>query len=197
MGCKLNLSNKFSFLNSICAECDFNSCMCETVSQIGKTEDIYSMGHDVLKEEKEVYLMGDINRDLLNNNINKAWTEYMEPFGLSQLVSEATRVTNDTRTLIDHIYSNCPENVNSINVPKIGLSDHFPIFFTRKMHVHPPKTNHHTISYRSFRNFDEAKFVEDIQSVPWDTIKLFADTDDILEAWLDLFLQVVDKHVPL
>ena len=152
---------------------------------------------NVLKEEKEIYLMGDINRDLLNSNVNKAWTDYMEPFGLSQLVSEATRVTNETRTLIDHIYSNCPENVNSLNVPKIGLSDHFPIFFTRKMHVHPPKTNHHTISYRSFRNFDEAKFIEDIQSVPWDTIKLFDDTDDILEAWLDLFLQVVDKHVPI
>lgn len=151
----------------------------------------------VLREEKEIYLMGDINRDLLNSNIKKAWTDYMEPFGLTQLVSEATRVTNDSRTLIDHIYSNCPENVNSLNVPKIGLSDHFPIFFTRKMHVHPPKINHYTISYRSFRNFDESKFTEDLQSVPWDTIKLFDDTNDILEAWLDLFLQVVDKHVPI
>ena len=151
----------------------------------------------VLREEKEIYLMGDINRDLLNSNIKKAWTDYMEPFGLTQLVSEATRVTNDSRTLIDHIYSNCPENVNSLNVPKIGLSDHFPIFFTRKMHVHPPKINHFTISYRSFRNFDESKFTEDLQSVPWDTIKLFDDTNDILEAWLDLFLQVVDKHVPI
>ena len=151
----------------------------------------------VLREEKEIYLMGDINRDLLNSNIKKAWTDYIEPFGLTQLVSEATRVTNDSRTLIDHIYSNCPENVNSLNVPKIGLSDHFPIFFTRKMHVHPPKINHYTISYRSFRNFDESKFTEDLQSVPWDTIKLFDDTNDILEAWLDLFLQVVDKHVPI
>ena len=121
----------------------------------------------------------------------------MEPFGLTQLVSEATRVTNDSRTLIDHIYSNCPENINSINEPEIGLSDHFPKFFTRKMHVHPPKTNHYTISHRKFRNFDESKFIEDLQSVPWDTIKLFDDTDDILEAWSDLFLQVVDKHVPI
>ena len=83
--------------------------------------------------------------------------------------------------------------------PKLGLvnSDHFPIFFTRKMHVHPPKTNHYTISYRSFKNFDESKFIEDLQSVPWDTIKLFDDTDDILEAWSDLFLQIFDKHVPI
>ena len=39
--------------------------------------------------------------------------------------------------------------------------------------------------------------LEDLQSVPWDTIKMFDDIDDILEAWLDLFLQVVDKHLPL
>ena len=152
---------------------------------------------DVLKEDKEIYLMGDINRDLLNNQINNVWTEYIEGFGLTQLVSEATRITSDTKTLIDHIYSNCPENVNSLHVPKIGLSDHFPFFFTRKMHVQPPKTNHNKISYRSFKTFDETKFIEDLQSVPWDTIKLFDDTDDIMEAWLDLFLQVVDKHVPI
>ena len=92
-------------------------------------------------EEKEIYLIGDINRDLLNNHINNVWTEYMEPFGLTQLVSKATRVTSNSRTLIDHIYSNCPENVNSLDVPNIGLSDHFPIFFTRKMHVQPPRQN--------------------------------------------------------
>ena len=103
-----------------------------------------------LREDKEIYLMGDVNRDLLNKQINNVWTEYMEAFGLTQLVSEATRVTNNSIILIDHIYSNCPENVNSLNVSKIGLSDHFPIFFTRKKHVQPPKTNHYTISYRSF-----------------------------------------------
>ena len=39
--------------------------------------------------------------------------------------------------------------------------------------------------------------MDDLQNVPWDTIKLFDDTDDILDAWLDLFLQVIDKHVPI
>ena len=65
------------------------------------------------------------------------------------------------------------------------------------MHVQPPKTDHYTISYRSFKHFNEDKFTEDLQSVPWDTIKIFDDTDDIMEAWLDLFLQVVDKHIPI
>ena len=39
--------------------------------------------------------------------------------------------------------------------------------------------------------------LEDLQSIPWDTIKLFDDTDDIMDAWLYLLLQVVDKHVPI
>ena len=58
----------------------------------------------VLQEEKEIYLIGDINRDLLNDQIHRAWGDYIDPFGLTQLVSEATRVTPDSRTLIDHIY---------------------------------------------------------------------------------------------
>ena len=152
---------------------------------------------NVLKEEQELYILGDINRDLLNNQSNKAWSDYIEPFGLTQLVPEATRVASDSRTLIDHIYSNCPENMNSLDVPKIGLSDHFPAFFTRKLHVHPTKCNHFAISYRSFKDFDEIKLFADLQAVPWDVIQLFDHTDDILEAWTDLFLEVVDKNVPL
>ena len=55
----------------------------------------------------------------------------MEPYGLNQFVSEPTRVRSESRSLIDHIYSNSPENVKSVHVPKIGLSDHFPVFVTR------------------------------------------------------------------
>ena len=151
----------------------------------------------VLQEEKELYILGDINRDLLKEQIQIAWNDYIEPFGLTQFISEPTRVTSESRTLLDHIYSNCPENVKSVLVPKIGLSDHFPIFLTRKMHNYTPKGNHYTISYRSFKNFDEAKFIGDLQAAPWNLIELFDDTDDILEAWVDLFLQVVDKHIPI
>ena len=141
---------------------------------------------NILQEEKEVYLLGYINRNLLDSQIKRAWNDYMEPFGLTQFVSEPTRVTSDSRSLIDHIYSNCPENVKSVHVPKIGLSDHFPVFVTRKMHNHIPK---YTISYRSFKHFDEANFISDLQAVPWDLIKLFEEPDDILEAWTDLFFR--------
>ena len=86
----------------------------------------------------------------------------MEPFGIVQMVSEATRVTPSPIPLIDHIYTNCTE--------KIGLRDHFPIFFTRKMHVQPPKRKHFTTSYRSFKDFDETKFANYLLLAPWDKL---------------------------
>ena len=112
-------------------------------------------------------------------------------------MSEATRVTADSRMLIDHMYANCPENVTSIDVPKVGLSDHFPIFFTCKLHVQQSKGKHHSISYRSFKNFDEAKFFSDLKAVPWYIIHLFDDNNDILDAWSDLFLQIVYANIPI
>ena len=51
-----------------------------------------------------------------NKQIKQAWSDYMEPFGTVQMVSEDTRVTASSRTLIDHIYTNCTENNGLRNI---------------------------------------------------------------------------------
>lgn len=48
----------------------------------------------VLECEKEVYLLGDFNRDLMQDNIKQSWLEYMETFGLFQFIKVPTRVTD-------------------------------------------------------------------------------------------------------
>ena len=113
------------------------------------------------------------------------------------MVNQATRVTTRSATLIDHIYCNIQENCSNINVPKLGLSDHFPVFFTRKINSHVPKSQHFSISYRSFKNFNEANFSNDLKLIPWDTVKIFDDPNDALATWSHLFLEVVDKHIPI
>ena len=65
------------------------------------------------------------------------------------------------------------------------------------MNNHTLKDNHYTISYRSYKHFNEANIINDLQAITWDLIKLFDDPDDILEAWTDQFLEVVDKHIPI
>ena len=152
----------------------------------------------VLECEKEMYLMGDFNRDLMQTNIKQSWVEYMESFGLHQIVNMPTRVTDQSATLIDHIYSNTHANILTIAVPHLGLSDHFPVFVSRKTNGScDVKNTHYTISYRSFKNFDENKFIDDLKSTPWDIIKVFDDVNDIVETWSNLFCEIVDKHLPL
>ena len=149
------------------------------------------MAEKVLQEEKETYILGDFNRDLLNSQIKKSWLEYMEQFGLFQQVTVPTRQTEVSSTLIDHIYSNSPSNISSVTVPKVGLSDHYPIFITRKVNASLPKSSHFTIKYRSFKNFNEEDFVHGFSSAPWDIIKVFEDPDDILETWSNVFLDML------
>ena len=100
--------------------------------------------------------------------------------------------------MIDHIYSNTPANILTTAMPHIGLSNHFPVFSSRKTNgSYSLKNTHYTISYRSFKNFDENKFIDDLKSTPWDIVKIFDDVNDIVETWSNLFSDIVDKHLPL
>ena len=80
--------------------------------------------------EKENYLMGDFH---YCRSIPRKRLEYMELFDLYQIVMSTHRNTDDSETLIDHIYCNNLSNVLSTKMPILGLSDHFPVFITIKL----------------------------------------------------------------
>ena len=50
----------------------------------------------VLVEDKEVILLGNFNKNLLNLNANRDWAVLTESFGFSQIVMQPTRVTLST-----------------------------------------------------------------------------------------------------
>lgn len=95
---------------------------------------------DLLEEELsiaqatglELILMGDFNIDFISCSNNK-WLNLLQLFDLSQLVSEPTRVTQNTETIIDHIYTSNPENISTCFVSQLSISDHFPVCFSRKV----------------------------------------------------------------
>ena len=60
------------------------------------------------------------------------------------------------------------------------------MFCTRKSHTSVCKNTHQVITYRSFKNFEEAYFLSE----------QFDHVDDIVSAWKSLFLEVLDKHAP-
>ena len=105
----------------------------------------------------EYLVMGDINIDYKHCSSSK-WANLTQLFDLSQLITEPTRVTDTSSTIIDHVYTTEPGNITECFVPKYAISDHYPVCFTRKINNKIPKRKHKTSSYRCFKKFDDTHF---------------------------------------
>ena len=151
-------------------------------------------------ETKDVIILGDFNINLLDENIKgKRWIEAFNVCGMIQLISVPTRITDTTSSLIDHAYVLKPENIIYTGTINYGGSDHFPICVVYEKFSLNSQEQFHThefITYRSYKHFNEKEYLEDLSSIPWDIIDS-TDLDIMLEKWYDLFLSVVNKHLPI
>ena len=152
---------------------------------------------NVLQECKEIILLGDFNKNLLPGTANNEWENFMLSLGLSQMISEPTRVTNSSSTLIDHIYTSYEENISSVRVCKLTINENYAVFGNRKIKFSINKTSHQMTTYRSFIDFDENAFVNDLHQIPWEIVDTFDDVNDMVQIWNSLFLEVVDNHAPV
>ena len=141
------------------------------------------------------FLLGDFNKNLLNDHKDAEWENFTTSLGFSQLVCDPTRVTETSSILIDHLYTNLDENISRLHVCKIAISDHYSVFGKRKLNNCLKTNTYQTITYRSF--FGETMFINDLHEVPWKTIEAFEDINEIVEVWNNMFLEVVNKHAPI
>ena len=75
-----------------------------------------------------------------------------------------------------------------------SLSDHFLVYCIIKSGI--PKGPPRLIDYRSFKKFNQADFIADLEKVPWSIIETFEDIDDTIFTWNRLFLEVANEHAP-
>ena len=100
--------------------------------------------------------MGDINCDLLSdNNANvNALLNVSDVYGLKQLITEPTRVTPSSSSLIDLIFTNHPDLVSFSGVTHVGISDHSLVYAFRKVSIPPASKGIKLVNYRQFKHFD-------------------------------------------
>ena len=87
--------------------------------------------HDIIDkidaENGELYLLGDINCDVSSESPDCNTTNLLNIcsiFNLSQVISEPTRITNTSKSLIDLCFTNFPDKVRASGVHSLGTSDH-------------------------------------------------------------------------
>ena len=152
-------------------------------------------------ENKEIYILGDLNCDLLTEpnpeHSTKKLKSLLEFYQLSQLIDNATRITMHSSTLIDHFITNIPDKISKFGVIHTGLSDHSLTYGIRKTNIcHKSKEN--IIEIRNMKKFNEEKFLCDLGKQSWEYVYFFAvNPSTMWEIWKDLFLQILDRHAPL
>ena len=118
-------------------------------------------------------------------------------YGLNQIISEPTRITPSSRTLIDLILTTHPDNIVCNGVSHVGISDHSLLYAYRKLASLNNVKGIQNIRVRSFKHFDRMKFRNDMQSQPWNLLMNIKNPNELWLKWKNMFLEVCDKHAPI
>ena len=90
-----------------------------------RNDDYVEMMDKVNERNSNIILLGDFNIDLLKPH--PTWESTTSLFGLHQLIRCATRITQTTSTLLDHIYTNNEHMVSNAHVSDICTTHLFSI----------------------------------------------------------------------
>ena len=129
-----------------------------------------------------------------NDNNVRQLANIADIYGLRQLISEPTRITDKSATLIDLIFTNYPERVVCTGVAHISISDHSLVYVLRKLSINFLK-GHTSVMYRNFKTFNRAKSRKDIYNENFEFLDSSLNPNQMWTEWKTKFLQIVDKHV--
>ena len=114
--------------------------------------------------------------DLICNRIGgdpegNAQSDFCSTFGLSQLVTTATRVTEKSKSLIDVALTTNENTIDACDVIQSAISDHSLVSLTLKLKTPRPRISF--VTTRSYKNYDHDSFIEDLANVPFHIVNLF------------------------
>ena len=145
-------------------------------------------------------IMGDFNIDQLkpDSSACKYFREHvLEPFDLTQMITEPTRITEKSSTIIDLLLVSYPENVKVVGVADIpAIADHCLIFSSYA--IKKPKFKPKIVVKRKMDNFNIENFKNDISVAHWGSLSAFdyGDLDNKITVIENIFRDIIDKHCP-
>ena len=148
---------------------------------------------------KTIFLCGDFNIDILKQDRHlstKHFIDIIYSLGLYPLITKPTRITKDTATLIDNIFTNAIDKrtVNGILINDI--TDHFPVFSLCNYGVIKKPTEMH-IYVRDHTTDNLKCFAEDLDREKWGDITSATNVDVAYDTFLSAFITKYEKHCPI
>ena len=119
-------------------------------------------------ENRELFLLGDINADLLPEGeapSTQKLKDIFDVYGLHQLIAEPTWVTHFSQTLIHLCITNSRLSIVKSGVVQLSISDHALVYMTRKARY--DRCGARIIQARCMKSFNESEFLEDLKQKAW------------------------------
>ena len=125
----------------------------------------------ISNENKESYIMGDFNIDLLKFQTHGKTNDFIESMiskGYLPLITKPTRVTTYSATLSDHIYSNATSQNYDSRIIISDVADHFGTFYASRKYSSkniPTYTRTRQMKQVNISNFKQLLSSTDFNSV--------------------------------
>ena len=108
--------------------------------------------------------MGDLNVDCgLGSNPNNHVINIANQFDMKQLVNSPTRVTTQTKSLMDVILSTNYEQHINTSVIEVSLSDHYCVTTELSIKHNRSQQTHQHVTFSDYKNFKMNEFVDDFK----------------------------------
>ena len=136
---------------------------------------------------RQLFILGDMNCDYFKNPPQPC-TEKLKflssMYQLQQLISEPTRVTNRSATLIDLIFTNDSNNIAKSGVIYNGMSDHSIIYIIYVIRTFIPNIRGQIKKeVRNLKQFVEEDFIHDLHNINWETVETATDPNLAWKVW--------------
>ena len=132
--------------------------------------------------------------DLMNAESHSRTGQYFElmcSYSYLPLINKPTRVTADSATLIDNIFTN---NINGLNNCMHGIfvtdiSDHYPIFHMSLKKYEANKELY--ITKRKYSDANKQSFLDNLQEINWQNVLATTSTNSSFDLFHSLLKTVI------
>ena len=153
----------------------------------------------IQKEGKICYLLGDYNINLFNYEVHSPTAEFIDlmySHSFVPLVNRPTRISGQSATLIDNIFTNNYQNVCETMqaILVTDISDHFPVIHINWNAI---DDNHELYVVKRLNNQrNRLAFSQAIQAIDWSNIYNKPDTQSAFTCFHETICKLYDKHFP-
>ena len=154
----------------------------------------------ISNENKEIYIMGDFNIDLLKEEKYRQIHDYLNmilSYSMLPTITKPTRITENSATLIDNILTNNYDVASAILVT--DTSDHFPTVVSTSSNVRKKETksDEGKCYKRNYTNDNVNYLKESMSSIKWAEILHGDSVDEDYNIVVSTITDLIDKCIPL